>query len=298
MKDLDSCPVCHNANLAIAYSGKSLRVASEDEIWTVAKCRNCQHGFLNPQPEWEDIEHYYDDSYGAYDTSHGSTEEDTDVVAKALKEGQFRHLKLPIKGKKILDVGTGGGFFLRICSSLGAQVQGVEPSAVAAEIVREQGIEVFHGMLDDFDSEERFDIITANQVLEHTSDPVTTLAKMRSLLAEGGKIWIAVPNADCVWAKVLRSRWDGADLPYHLMQFTPSSLEIAAKNAGLAVEDMRTISVPWITRHSIRKTMREYLKMPTPVSGVLVPLSLATAIGKSMDRRCAGDNLIVEFQPA
>ncbi|MBX7527523.1 class I SAM-dependent methyltransferase [Qipengyuania vesicularis] len=298
MKDLDTCPVCNNANLKLAYSGQSLRVASEKHKWSVSQCRDCGHGFINPQPEWDDLKHYYDSSYGAYETSHGTTADDAEVIAKARKDGEFRHLSLPIEGKKILDVGTGGGFFLRICKELGAEVQGVEPSEVAAKIVRGQGIEVFHGMLDDFETDERFDIITANQVLEHTSDPVATLAKMRSLLADGGLIWIAVPNADCLWAKILGARWDGADLPYHLMQFTPSSLRKAAESAGLTVGDMQTVSVPWITRHSIRKSMREYLKVPTPVSGVLVPLSLATAIGERMDRRRTGDNMIFELLPA
>lgn len=43
---------------------------------------------------------------------------------------------------------------------------------------------------------------------------------MKALLAPGGFIWIAVPNASYPPSKSLKGRWHSADPPYHLMQFS------------------------------------------------------------------------------
>ena len=47
-------------------------------------------------------------------------------------------------------MGCGGGYFLRIAARLGAEVQGVEPSDIAASRARAEGIAVFTGTLEDY----------------------------------------------------------------------------------------------------------------------------------------------------
>jgi len=50
--------------------------------------------------------------------------------------------------------------------------------------------------LDDFEIEEKFDVITLFHVLEHFDDPRAVLKQLKSMLAKGGIIVIEVPNAD------------------------------------------------------------------------------------------------------
>jgi len=68
---------------------------------------------------------------------HGSDEDDLEAVRVAEQTGRLRHISLP-KGKRLLDVGCGAGWFLRIAKRLGAIEQGVEPSTFAASIAQQK----------------------------------------------------------------------------------------------------------------------------------------------------------------
>ena len=296
MDTLDCCPSCQSKDIGVRYAGRTARNPSDPARWTVFECSVCGLGFLNPRPAWRELQSYYSAHYAAYRPSHGAQASDEDVIAKALSDGRFRHIPLP-EGKRLLDVGCGGGYFLRICSKLGAKVQGVEPSKIAAEKARRQGLSVFNGMLDHFASAQRFDIITANQVLEHVPDPVFTLRKMKNLLAPGGMIWLAVPNGDCVWARKLGWHWDGADLPFHLLHFGPRSLAVAAERADLKVARLYTNSAPKIVAFTIRKYLHARYRIPHRLLRLFITRGRGAAIGAKLDAEGAGDNLIAELQP-
>ena len=264
MDTLAECPVCDSADLGLRCFGRTTRNPSDPAEWRVAECRSCGLGFLNPRPSWQELEPYYSAQYAAYSHSHGAKADDEAVIAEARRTGRFRHIPIP-EGKRVLDVGCGGGYFLRICSKLGATVQGIEPSPIAAEQTRSQGIPVHYGMIDTLTTRMRYDVITASQVLEHAPDPVAMLAKMRLLLAPGGMIWLAVPNADCCWAKVLGWKWDGADLPYHLLHFGSRSMETAAKRA-------RACPLPGSTR-TRSPLLWPFLTEPTCATATAFPRS-------------------------
>lgn len=296
MKMLSSCPSCNSIEIATRYRGKTTRDPADGRRWNVAECKACSLGFMNPRPDWSDLEPYYSPQYAPYQPSYSaSSPSDDETLAQARAAGTFRHIDIP-EGKRVLDVGCGGGYFLRICAKLGATVQGVDPSPIAAAQARAQGIEVFNGLLEDFDTQDRFDVITMSQVLEHTPDPVGTLKKMKSLLAPGGMIWIGVPNADCEWAKKLTWRWDGADLPYHLIQFGPASLREVVRRAELEITRMYTDSKPWIVAFTMQKYLRTRYLVPHRISHLFVTERWAQQVGREMDEKNEGDTLIVELR--
>ncbi len=177
---------------------------------------------------------------------------------------------------RVLDVGCGGGAFLNIARDLGAVVQGVEPSAHGVESCRNQGLPVFHGDLRAFaaTSGAKFDLITANHVMEHHSDPVAMFSEMKSLLAEGGQIWVATPNAACRFSRALRGDWHSADLPVHLQHFSRTSLARCAEEAGLIVEKTATASENSLAG-SLAQLLRRYF-----VPGKLTLALLGGALAK------------------
>ena len=220
-------------------------------------------------------------------------------MAEAQQRGEFRHVKIGAH-HRILDVGCGAGYFLRIATRLGAIVEGVEPSEVAAERARASGLKVFTGTLEDYASrrsEKKFDIITANHVLEHVPDPVATLSVMRSLLAPQGFVWIGVPNAACWFNRTLRGYWHSTDLPYHLMQFAPESLTLAGKRAGLEVQALRTYSLPRATAVSIRQLLRMRYLIPMRILLRLPVLEsyFAPRLAHRLDSECRGEAILVQF---
>lgn len=302
MRNLSQCPICNAEKLAVLYTGYTHRNLADSSLWPVVQCGDCTHGFMSPQPEWNDLASYYSASYEAYDTDHGNNSvSDAITVESARQQGEFRHLALPISGKSLLDVGCGGGYFLRIARQLGAVVQGVEPSTAGSRQTSRQDIPVFHGMLDDFVasvSGRQFDIITANHVLEHAPDPIVTLRQMKSLLAPGGFIWISVPNADCFFSRKLGKHWHSADLPYHLHQFSTASLMLAGKSAGLSVRKSYTYSLPAATAASIRHYLRRSFFVPQRLTERLDCLNQSFALwcAQYLDKRGAGEAIVIEFE--
>jgi SAM-dependent methyltransferase len=254
---------------------------------------------MNPQPSWEELAPYYNDAYDPYDPMHGSISDDKAEIERAKMSGFIRHIPIPDE-KRILDVGCGGGFFLRIAKKLGALEQGVEPNKFAADTAQKQGLNVFCGTLEDFaaknGSKLKFDIITANHVVEHVPNPVESLQTMKQLLAPNGFVWIAVPNAVYPINLAIKGRWHSADLPYHLMQFSPASMKLAGERAGLRLRRQVSESIPKNVEGSLGLYFRHRWKIPrkfTQKLGVLGPLSKWYA--RRMDKAANGEAIITEF---
>lgn len=302
VEQLSECPVCGSSEFRSHFSGRTTRRASDPTLWTVDRCTRCGHGFINPQPTWEELAPYYDENYAPYQPDHCATEDDERMAQRAREEGRYRHLPLPI-GKKVLDIGCGGGHFLRICRLLGAEsVTGVEPSVLGATTAKSAGLKVHTGTMDSFvgsaDSQFRFDVITANHVLEHVPRPTETMRQIRSVLAEGGLIWIAVPNSACQSAERLGARWHSADIPYHLMQFTPQSLRKCAERAELVVKRLYTYSLPMAVRASMQSELRARWRIPLKISRYLISQDNADARARALDESNCGEAIICELTRA
>ncbi len=107
---------------------------------------------------------------------------------------------------KVLEIGAGCGAVTRYLGETGAQVLAVEGSLRRATIARErtrelENVVVLAERFQDFDLDERFDVITLIGVLEYASlfsdasDPaVDMLRRARALLADGGRLVVAIEN--------------------------------------------------------------------------------------------------------
>jgi 2-polyprenyl-3-methyl-5-hydroxy-6-metoxy-1,4-benzoquinol methylase len=286
--------------LPFAFSAPTTRRVDRRR-WRVSERGACGHQFINPQPSWQELEFYYNSKYVAYDPIHGSEASDDEEVERANRSGNIRHIPVPT-GMRLLDVGCGGGWFLRICKRLGALKQGVEPSRYAAEIAQKQGTRVFHGTLEQYieqaPSNTQFDIITANHVVEHLPDPVETLRAMNRLLALGGFVWIAVPNAAYPICRALKGRWYSSDLPYHLMHFSPASMAEARRRAGFVVRRQITESMPQHVAASIRLLLRYRFYIPQRLTSKLSVLQAASKwYARRVDAKVTGEGLLTEFVP-
>lgn len=297
MKTLSTCPICGSGSFHLDFVGQSIR-RDDGRKWRVVKCTDCTHRFLNPQPDRALLEEYYSADYDAYTEAHGMSDLDSEIEA-ARRNGEFRHIKIS-EGARILDVGCGGGAFLRVASAMGATVQGVEPSEHGVATARQAGIPVFHGMLDEYvasGASREFDIITSNHVVEHHEDPVALLRDMASLLAPGGYIWFGVPNVESRTARTLKERWHANDLPYHLMHFTPRSAKTAVEKAGLRVRRQYTTSLPSATMASLYDIWRFRYFLPRKITQNLSFLQrFGESVSKDMDAKNEGEAIIIEAE--
>ena len=98
-------------------------------------------------------------------------------------------------GGRLLDVGTGCGFFLVAAQKRQWEVKGVEPSTQSVEVARRQnGLDVFTGTLQEYVENGQFDVITFINVLEHSPMPWREIARAKELLRSGGLIYLRFPN--------------------------------------------------------------------------------------------------------
>jgi 2-polyprenyl-3-methyl-5-hydroxy-6-metoxy-1,4-benzoquinol methylase len=101
------------------------------------------------------------------------------------------------RGRALLDAPCGDGAITEMLLPSFERVVGIDASAthLASARTRLPGCEFHQALLEEFETEERFDTITMINVLEHVVDPVFALRRMARLLTPGGVLLVHVPNA-------------------------------------------------------------------------------------------------------
>jgi 2-polyprenyl-3-methyl-5-hydroxy-6-metoxy-1,4-benzoquinol methylase len=109
----------------------------------------------------------------------------------------------------LLDYGAGGGSFLLDARSRGWDVRGFEPGRRGVQTCCGAGLDV----TDDLSElpSGAFGVVTMHHVLEHIADPAVALRDVRRLLAPGGRLFVEVPNARSLRARLsgFRARMSG-----------------------------------------------------------------------------------------
>jgi SAM-dependent methyltransferase len=156
---------------------------------------------------------------------------------------------LPEELTSLLDVGCGSGAFGRVVrEKWGCRVVGVELNPAAAANARLVLDHVFEADIINLSIEERFDVITVNDVLEHIENPEALLEKLSGLVARDGRLVISIPNVGhwSIVEDLLAGHWDylpaGLLCIDHLRFFTRRSVTSMMERAGW--QPIRTQPIP------------------------------------------------------
>jgi SAM-dependent methyltransferase len=99
----------------------------------------------------------------------------------------------------LLELGIGHGFTAGIFNAACDRHVLIEGSQVVIDQFRAShpnfNADLNFGYFEEFDTEERFDVIVMGFILEHVESPAYLLDRFRKLLKPGGRIYVAVPNA-------------------------------------------------------------------------------------------------------
>ena len=164
----------------------------------------------------------------------------------------FIKSSVDIKGKKILDVGCGGGILSESLANEGADVTGIDQGDRVIKIAKlhakESGIKVKykHINIEDFykNTDERFDVITCLEMLEHVPDPNSIINTCSKLLMPGGKIYFSTINKNL---KAFLFAIIGAEYILNLLPkgtheykkfIKPSQLQAWANSNGLSFDSI------------------------------------------------------------
>ena len=158
----------------------------------------------------------------------------------------------PLKGKRVLDVGCGGGILAEAMASKGADVMGIDLAdkslKVAALHQLESGVQVRYETISAEDLAARepgsFDVVTCMEMLEHVPDPASIVRAVAALAKPGGQVFFSTLNRN---PKSFAFAIVGAEYMLNLLPrgtheyakfIKPSELASFARYAGLDVRGL------------------------------------------------------------
>ncbi|MDK9726286.1 MAG: bifunctional 2-polyprenyl-6-hydroxyphenol methylase/3-demethylubiquinol 3-O-methyltransferase UbiG [Sterolibacteriaceae bacterium MAG5] len=184
-----------------------------------------------------------------------------------------------LKGKRVLDVGCGGGLLTEGMAALGAQVTGIDlsekPLGVARLHLFESGLQVDYRQVSAealaAEAPASFDVVTCLEMLEHVPDPASTVRACGALVKPGGQVFFSTINRN---PKAYLFAVIGAEYILNLLPkgmhdyekfLRPAELSRFSREAGLGVDEIVGMSYNPLTRtYSLgRDTSVNYLMRTT-----------------------------------
>ena len=168
-----------------------------------------------------------------------------------------------LSGKRVLDVGCGGGILSDSIARRGANVLGIDLSAKALKVAQLHALEAdtpnveYREVSAEALAVEQpggFDVVTCMEMLEHVPDPSSIVAACTSLVKPGGRVFFSTINRN---AKAFLFAIVGAE---HVLQLLPKGTHEYAKfirpselaqwcrNTGLELLETRGMEYSPITR--------------------------------------------------
>lgn len=214
----------------------------------IVRCRKC--GLIYQNPREEELKCLYSEEY--YSQYYGDKERLLSS-AQVLIENISKYI--PNNKTRMLEIGAGLGYTLKIARDKGWEVFGTEISPFAARYAQEQlGIKMFSGSLEEAKfPEEFFDFVIMTHVLEHLPDPSKALEQIFHILKNSGILYVIVPNIASFKAWINKEKWRDLMPEHHFYHFRPRTLKKIVVKAGFKVIHIDT-SQNIITAQDISKT--------------------------------------------
>jgi len=157
-----------------------------------------------------------------------------------------------LAGKKVLDVGCGGGILAESMAALGAEVRGIDLSDKALKVAElhllESGLGVEYEAVSVEDLAARapgaFDVVTCMELLEHVPEPSSTVAACARLLKPGGHAFFSTINRNpkAYLFAVIGAEYILKMLPMGTHDYArfikPSELAAACRAGGLRSDEL------------------------------------------------------------
>jgi SAM-dependent methyltransferase len=241
------CPLCGGV--------ASLRAAAlpgyvRSTTFPIYRCSRCDAAFVSPRVSSDAL---YDTIYSQADRIPGysrygeyarlakvspdplsdlSAAEDVYwAVANALETRGLRQ-----SGRRILEVGSGLGYFTYALARRGYDIRAIDISETAVESARRRFGELFtRADLADYAlaHPDSFDAVIACEVIEHLADPVAFVKLAFALVKPGGHLILTTPNRSFFGSDVL---WETDLPPVHFWWYSEQSIEALMRQIGGRIE--------------------------------------------------------------
>ena len=170
--------------------------------------------------------------------------------------------RVDLNGRRVLDVGCGGGILSEALSAAGADVLGIDPAEAPLNVARlhrhesnlSPGYELTTVEELAATSPEPFDVITCLEMLEHVPDPASVIRACRMLLKDDGHLFLATINRN---PRAYLSAIVGAEYILNLLPrgthdydklIKPAELAAFCRQADLDIKDFTGMTYNPITK--------------------------------------------------
>jgi 2-polyprenyl-6-hydroxyphenyl methylase/3-demethylubiquinone-9 3-methyltransferase len=160
---------------------------------------------------------------------------------------------ISLSGKKVIDIGCGGGILAESMAKKGAKVTGIDLSDKALKVADlhglESGISVHYEKISAEEMADReaaqYDVVTCMEMLEHVPDPASIIRACAKLVKPGGHVFFSTLNRN---PKSYLYAVIGAEYLLQLLPkgthdyakfITPAELSQAIRNANLQVNAIK-----------------------------------------------------------
>lgn len=225
-------------------------------------CKNCTTLFLHPKPPSQDIIRYYKQQF-TY--SAGGLNEKLIRQRAKLIIGQL--LLLNPKGKTLIDIGSGYGFFVNEARRHGLSAIGIEPSKklYPTPINRIIGVNIKNVSFEQFylkNKTSKYDFITMIHTIEHIPNPQTLILKATKLLKPGGILYLETPNLDSHLFYTEKFNYTFLTPPDHIWLLSQKSFQLLLKTIpNINVVKISTYSYPEHFMGIVKTVVKKYFNV-------------------------------------
>lgn len=175
---------------------------------------------------------------------------------------EWINARAPLRGKKVIDIGCGGGILAESMARKGADVTGIDLSEKALKVAdlhsleSEVSVRYKHIAAEDMAAQEpgQYDVVTCMEMLEHVPDPASIVRAAAALVKPGGLVFFstlnrnpkaylfAVVGAEYLLRMLPRGTHDYAKF------ITPAELSQFVREAGMNVDAFKGLSYNPLTK--------------------------------------------------
>jgi len=224
-------PASVRSHGAVQYNCTSFHHSSHGRI---VRCLGCNYVYTSPQLTPEQIVSLYSD-----------VQDETYMENIPARESTFAYNFKALEpflseDYKLLDIGAYCGVFLDVVKKKGfANLKGIEPSKWASKYARDEySLDVITGTLTDLDEKDKFDVITAWDVMEHFNDPNRELEDISRYLKDDGILAFSTLDIHNWFPRLMGERWPWY-MDMHLCYFSDPVMKDILARSGFEVVESR-----------------------------------------------------------
>jgi len=240
-----TCNLCGTSTAERVLAEQLIRTLPENLAFggrlRIVECRRCGLRYLNPTPDVRDLHHVYN-----YDVYEDSTNNNPVLMQHFFAKLTEHSGRL----ESVVEIGCGTGDFLAWLQLKGLKVSGVEFADSASRVKFDGPLHV--GRMEDITlPDASFDAVLLLNVIEHLSDPLMVLHKIKRMLKPGGVLLLRHPNSDLFF---FRPYWLLVEGPKYLLH---RHLARQGKKTKFTIVGFQNQHLFYFHRKAITKLLRK-----------------------------------------